>query len=84
MAIDAQLLSLLVCPETRAPLTLADESLITALNQKIGAQQCQNRAGKRVERPLDGGLVRADGQWLYPIWDDIPDLLIDDAIALTA
>jgi uncharacterized protein YbaR (Trm112 family) len=84
MALDAQLLSLLVCPETRAPLKLADEATIARINQKIDEANCQNRAGKKVERALEGGLIRADGQWLYPIWDDIPDLIIEDAISLTA
>lgn len=82
MALDSKLLSLLVCPETRAPLKLADDALIAQLNTAIAEHRCQNRAGKAVERALDAALVRADDQWIYPIWDDIPDMLIDDAIPM--
>jgi uncharacterized protein YbaR (Trm112 family) len=35
-----------------------------------------------LETPLDGGLVRADGQVLYPIIDRIPVLLVDEGILL--
>jgi uncharacterized protein YbaR (Trm112 family) len=35
-----------------------------------------------VEKQLDGGLVREDGAYLYPIEDDIPIMLIDEAIPL--
>jgi uncharacterized protein YbaR (Trm112 family) len=31
---------------------------------------------------LAGGLVREDRQWLYPIVDDIPVMLVDEAISL--
>ena len=29
------------------------------------------------------GLVREDGDWLYPVRDDIPIMLIDEAIPLS-
>ncbi len=33
---------------------------------------------------IDGGLVREDGKCLYPIRGNIPIMLIDEAIPLTA
>ncbi|MCY4603294.1 MAG: hypothetical protein OXE49_03595, partial [Gemmatimonadetes bacterium] len=74
--IDQELLAILACPETKEPLALAEEELIAALNSRIARGEVKNRAGKTVEGKIDGGLVRADGAYLYPIQDEIPILLL--------
>lgn len=76
----AELLDILVCPETKQPLRLADEALLSRLNSAISAGTLENRAGATVRAPLDAGLLREDGEILYPIRDDIPILLLDEAI----
>ena len=81
--VDAELLKILCCPETRQPLSLADTVLVQRLNQQIAANELRNRAGKPVTRKCDGGLIRKDGQFIYPIFESIPILLIDEAIALS-
>lgn len=78
--IDADLLKILCCPETRQPLTLAEGSLLQRLNDQIAKSALLNRAGKPVTRPCDGGLLRKDGQFVYPICGGIPILLIDESI----
>lgn len=80
--IDGELLEILVCPETRQRVRLADAELVARVNAAIGAGGLRNRGGEGVEEPLAGGLVREDGKLLYPIRDDIPIMLIDEAIAL--
>ena len=80
--IDAELLKILCCPETRQPLSLAAAALVQQLNEQITAGQLRNRAGKPVTRKCDGGLLRKDGQFIYPVSDGIPILLIDEAIPL--
>jgi uncharacterized protein YbaR (Trm112 family) len=80
--VDAELLKILCCPETRQPLALAESSLVQRLNEQITAGQLRNRAGKPITRKCDGGLIRKDGQFVYPICEDIPILLIDEAIPL--
>ena len=80
--IDEELLAILACPETKEPVALAEDDLIAALNSRIACGQVKNRAGKTVEGSIDGGLVRADGAYLYPIQDQIPILLLDEAIPL--
>ncbi len=82
--VDAELLKILCCPETRQPLALADAALVQRLNEQITAGQLRNRAGKPVTRKCDGALLRKDGQFVYPICEDIPILLIDEAISLAA
>lgn len=80
--IDKQLLEILVCPENQTPLSLADEGLLARLNQAIAAGQIENRGGQAVQERLQGGLVRQDKTLLYPIIDEIPVLLVDEAIPL--
>ena len=82
MAIDQQLLDILACPETKEPVALADETLIAKLNAAIAAGTLRNRAGEQVTEKIDGGLVRVDQKYLYPIRDDIPIMLIDEGIPL--
>ena len=80
--IDPDFLSLMRCPETRQPLAEAEAALVLRLNQQIDAGQLRNRAGRPVTRKCDGGLVREDGRYLYPICQDIPILLIPESIPL--
>ena len=82
--IDPELLKILCCPETHQTLTVADATLVEKLNQQIGAGQLKNRGGKPVQEKMDGGLVRADGKYLYPISQKIPIMLVDEAIPLAA
>jgi uncharacterized protein YbaR (Trm112 family) len=82
MAIDQQLLDILACPETKESLALADETLIAKLNAEVEAGTLKNRAGETVSQKIDGGLVRRDQKYLYPIRDDIPIMLIDEGIPL--
>ena len=80
--LDKELLEILACPETKEPVRLADPSVIDAINVRIARGEVKNRGGKRVEKKIDAGLVRADGAYLYPVEDDIPIMLVDEAIAL--
>ena len=72
----------LLCPEKRLPLREADEALLREINAAIMAKTLVNRSGQTVERVLDEGLVREDRAVFYPVIDGIPNLLIDEAIAL--
>jgi uncharacterized protein YbaR (Trm112 family) len=80
--IDAELLDILVCPETRQPVRLAEPGIIADLNAAIEAGSVTNRAGEVVRESLEGGLVREDGRVLYAIRDGIPIMLVDEALVL--
>lgn len=80
--ISADLLKILACPETQQDLALADKKLVQQINAAIGEGKLRNRAQEKVSKKIDGGLVRKDGKYLYPIREEIPILLIDEAIAL--
>jgi len=53
------------------------------LNAAIQAGWLRNRAGQRVARAVEGGLIREAGDLLYPIVDKIPIMLHDEAIPLS-
>ena len=80
--IDSELLKILCCPETHQPLRLAEPPLIKTLNEKIAATSLKNRSGQPVTEKIDGGLVREDGKILYPIRQNTPVMLVDEAIPL--
>lgn len=80
--IDQELLDILVCPETKEALMVADEALIKSLNEKREAGELKNRAGNPVKDEFEAGLIREDGKYLYMIQQDIPIMLIDEAIPL--
>jgi hypothetical protein len=61
---------------------LADATLLEELNQRIDASALRNRAGSPVERPLDAGLFATVGRVVYPVYDEIPDLVAGDGIPL--
>ena len=80
--IDAELLKLLCCPETHQPLTEAPRDLADTLNREIAAGRIQNRAGQKLTEAIDGGLIREDREYLYPIRGSIPVMLVDEALPL--
>lgn len=78
--IDPDLLKILCCPETHQEVRLAETAVIDRLNQQIAAGALKNRAGQPVQEKLEGGLIRADGKFLYPIRRNIPVMLVDEGI----
>ncbi len=80
--IDPEILEILVCPETHQPVRPAEDELIERLNQAIRSGGVTNRGGKEVAEPIEEGLVREDDKILYPVREDIPIMLIDEAIEL--
>jgi uncharacterized protein YbaR (Trm112 family) len=80
--IEADVLKILCCPETRQPLALADSATMARLNERITARSVKNRGGKAVTEPCEGGLVRQDGQVVYPIRQGIPILIIAESLAI--
>jgi uncharacterized protein YbaR (Trm112 family) len=80
--ISQDLLKILCCPETHQKLEVAEPALLASLNEQVASAKLLNRAGQPVQEQLEGGLVRADRKFLYPIRQNIPIMLIDEAIPL--
>lgn len=82
--IDKELLSILACPKTHQTLSEATTDQIEQINDVIRGGRQKNVDGSDVTDEIEGGLVREDGQILYPIRSGIPVLLIDEGLPLEA
>lgn len=80
--VDSELLKMLVCPQTKEPVALADATLIDQLNARIQERNLLRKDGKPVTEPLESGLLRTDGKVLYPIRDNIPVMLVPESIPI--
>ncbi|MDQ3288038.1 MAG: Trm112 family protein [Pseudomonadota bacterium] len=78
---DRKLLDLLVCPVTRQPLEQLDQRLLAALNEAIGQGGILRGDGSARAAPLQQALITRDRTRVYPVDDDIPVLLAEEAIA---
>jgi uncharacterized protein len=80
--LNPELLKILVCPEARTPVAMADPVVLRRVNEAIARGEVTTRGGSPVSQALDSALLREDGLVLYPIRDDIPVMLIDESILL--
>jgi uncharacterized protein YbaR (Trm112 family) len=80
--IDAQLIALLRCPDTRRPLRLAAPDDLARINQLIAASVLKTCGGKLVPEPVNAALLRDDGKIAYAIRNEIPILLIEEGMVM--
>ena len=76
MAIDPELLEILVCPKTKGELE------VVSLPEEVRKNLVEKyREHFRDETPVvEDGLYSPDSQLVYPIVSDIPIMLIDEAL----
>jgi uncharacterized protein YbaR (Trm112 family) len=80
--VAADLVEILVCPETKQPVTLASPAVLAGVNERIRAGTLRTRGGQPVTQELTEALVREDGRVLYAVDDGIPVMLIEESIEL--
>ena len=77
-----RLFTLLVCTVTGERLRLMDRNEVSSLNEKIARGTVRTQIGKAPTAPLDGGLLAQSAGLVYPIRDDLPFLLPEDALTV--
>ena len=80
MAVDPELLSILVCPQSKGALEMValPDDVRRALVEKY-------REHFRDELPVvESGLYCADSRLVYPIVSDIPIMLVEEALPASA
>jgi uncharacterized protein YbaR (Trm112 family) len=80
MPIDPDFLSKLICPRTRKPLQPLSEAELGQWNHAIAAGGVRTRAGNPVREALSAALAPAGEAFCYRVDDDIPILLVDEAL----
>lgn len=80
MTIDKRLLDILCCPESKQPVKLLNATQLQALNSAQRQQALKLADGSELGGPLKAGLITSDGKTIYRIEDDIPVMLVDQAI----
>lgn len=65
--IDPDLLALLRCPETGQRVREMTPDELTVINAQVAT-------------PVPAGLLREDGRLVFPVFDGIPVMLLDEAI----
>ena len=80
MPISPDLLEILCCPSTKTPVEMLASDRLERLNAAIEAGGIRYADGSAVESPLEEGLVTADGLTVYRIDENIPVMLVDQAI----
>ena len=79
--IAPELLEVLCCPADRAAVRLATPAELETLNTRI-ANGVKNNGGSAVAEKLEAAIIRVDGTFAYPVREEIPVMLIDEAIPL--
>lgn len=79
---DTRLLKILCCPDTRKALKMADDAMLSRVNQAIEKGCVKNASGEKINEVLEEALVVEDETRLYIIREGIPVLLSDEAILL--
>ena len=80
--IREDLLSILVCPESKQPVSLASAETVTRINQRVQSGQLRNKGGAVVTEAFEGVLVRQDGSIGYGIRQGIPIMLVEESFSI--
>ncbi len=78
--VNKELLDILCCPETKQDIEYIEGQIIKNINKEIKASTLKNRGGERIKEPINAGILREDRKFIYPVREDIPIMLIDEAI----
>ena len=81
-SIPADLLEILVCPETHQRVKEAPAELIERLSVLQAAGKLKTRGGEPVKEPVRQALLREDGKVAYLVIEGIPVMIVEEGIAV--
>jgi uncharacterized protein YbaR (Trm112 family) len=76
------LLEFIRCPITRTILMPATQATLQQLIAQHSQKPLMTRGGRTISSVPTQGLLSADQCWLYPVQNQIPTLIPDEAIAV--
>ncbi|MDP8218751.1 MAG: hypothetical protein P9M03_08500 [Candidatus Theseobacter exili] len=80
MTIAKELLEILCCPKSKVKLRPLTKEEMEAVNVSIAAGKCKYADGRDVDKQLEDGLITLDGKTVYRVENDIPVMLVENAI----
>jgi uncharacterized protein YbaR (Trm112 family) len=80
VAVDPELLEILVCPKSKGALELVE----LPAEQRSRLKEKYREHFRDEEPVVEQGLYCADSQLVYPIVSDIPIMLVDEALPASA
>ena len=80
MPIKEDLLQILCCPTTKIPVRMLEPDELEQLNHQIATTKVANVSGEIIERPLEEGLITENGQTIYRVTANIPNMIPDEGI----
>lgn len=80
MPVKEDLLEILCCPLTKAPLRVLPAEIVEKINDRIAAGQVELAGGAVVKDPLEEALITVDNQRVYAVMESIPVMLVDESI----
>jgi uncharacterized protein YbaR (Trm112 family) len=78
--VDEKVIALLRCTDTGSGLGLASEEVLAPLREAALKGTLSNRRGNPVELPPDEGLINEAQTLVYPIWDGVICMVLEEAI----
>ena len=79
---DPNLLNIICCPVTREKLSIATSKQLEFINTEIANSVLKKLDGSIAEKPQSKALINVTKTLLYPIEEDIPILLENEAVNL--
>lgn len=80
--INKEFIDFLVCPLTKQHLSIADGALALKINQAIENKSLKNNSGETILEKIDTLLIREDRQLAYIVRNNIPVMIVEEAIDL--
>ena len=80
--LSKKLLDILICPISHNPLLMATEEILAVVNRLIRQKNCYTTKGENVKSPIKYALYDSKSLNLYRIENNVPILLIDEAVKL--